>query len=175
MKHSRLVFILGLIVAAAVARILPHPWNFTPVGAIALFAGAHLRSRRLAYAVPLAAMLVSDLVIGLHPLMPVVYACFALTVGIGRLLRGRRTPLPVAGATLASSVLFFVVTNFGVWALGGWYPLNLPGLIACYVAGIPYFRNTLLSDALYTAVLFGGLALAERAFPSLREVSARNA
>lgn len=175
MKHSRLAFILGLIVAAAVARILPHPWNFTPVGAVALFAGAHLRSRRLAYAVPLAAMLASDLVIGLHALMPVVYACFALTVGIGGVLRGRRTLLPIAGATLASSVLFFVVTNFAVWALGGWYPLSLSGLIACYVAGIPYFRNTLLGDALYAAVLFGGVALAERAFPSLREVAARNA
>ncbi len=175
MNSSRLAFILGLIVAAAVARILPHPWNFTPVGAVALFAGAHLRSRRLAYAVPLAAMLVSDLVIGLHPLMPVVYACFALTVGIGGFIRDRRTPLPVAGATLASSVLFFVITNFAVWALGSWYPLNLSGLITCYIAGIPYFRNTLLGDALSSAVLFGGMALAEKTFPSLREAPAPNA
>ena len=175
MNSSRSAFILGLIVAAAVTRILPHPWNFTPVGAVALFAGAHLRSRRRAYVVPLAAMLMSDLVIGLHPLMPVVYACFALTVGIGGVLRGRRTLLPIAGATLASSVLFFVVTNLAVWAVGGWYPLNLSGLLACYVAGIPYFRNTLLGDALYSALLFGGMAFAERAFPSLREVPARNA
>ena len=89
-------------------------------------------------------------------------------VGIGFLLRDRRTPLQIAGASLAGSVLFFVVTNFGVWMLGSLYPKTLEGLVACYVAAIPFFHNTLLGDAFFTAVLFGGFVLAQRRFPVLR-------
>lgn len=171
MNDSRKALVLGLIALTAIVRIAPHPLNFTPAGALALFAGAHLRDRRLAYMAPLVAMLLGDLVIGFHPMMPVVYACFAAAVGIGELLRAHRKKfLPVAGAALAASVLFFVVTNFAWWVFGGAYPKDLAGLAACYAAGIPYFRNTLLGDALYTAALFGGMALAERRFPVLLEV-----
>lgn len=77
--------------------------------------------------------------------------------------------MPIAGAALASSVLFFVLTNFGVWALGSWYPKTWEGLVACYVGAIPFFYNTLVGDAVYTTVLFGGLALAEKGLPALRE------
>jgi hypothetical protein len=115
-----------------------------------------------AFAVPLGALLASDLSLGFHDQMPAVYLAFGLTVGLGRMLRPRRRVAPVALATLAASLLFFVLTNFGVWATGSLYPTTFEGLLACYVAAVPFFRNTLLGDVLYSAALFGGLALLER-------------
>jgi uncharacterized membrane protein len=164
----RWIVIVGLIAAAAATRLLPHPPNVTPMAAMALFGGAHLADRRLAFLVPLGAMLASDLVLGLHALLPVVYGAFALIVWIGTRLAGRITPVRVAAATLAGSVLFFVVTNFGVWALGGLYPRTAAGLVAAYVAAIPFFRNTLLGDAAYALLLFGGYALLERTLAAHR-------
>lgn len=178
MHRIRLVVLVAMILAAAASRLIPHPPNFTPIGAMALFGGACFASKRVAFLVPLAAMLVSDLAIGLlrgdlslgfHRLIPVVYGSFALIVCLGFLLRRRRSLVPVAGAALASSVLFFVLTNFGVWALGSWYPKTWDGLVACYVAAIPFFHNTFLGDVGYVSVLFGGLALAEKGWPVLRE------
>jgi len=178
MYQLRFLVLVGMILAAAATRLIPHPPNFAPIGAMALFGGACFANRRAAFLVPLAAMLLSDLAIGLlsgnlylglHRLIPVVYGSFALTVCLGFWLRTRRTAVPIAGATLTSSVLFFVLTNFGVWALGSFYPKTWDGLVACYVAAIPFFHNTLLGDAVYTAVLFGSLALAEKGLPALRE------
>ena len=169
MQRPRLYLVVVMILAAAASRLIPHPPNFTPIGAMALFGGAYFADRRLAFLVPLAAMFLSDIFIGLHSLMPVVYACFAAIVCMGFWLRGGRRALPIAGAALASSVFFFMATNFGMWALGSWYPKTLPGLVACYVAGIPWFQHTLLGDMFYTAALFGGFWLAERYFPALAE------
>jgi hypothetical protein len=156
-----------MIAFAALARLVPHPPNFTPIGAMALFGGACLADRRLALAVPLAAMFLSDLFIGLHVLIPVVYGSFALNVLLGRWLRSRRTLVTTAAVTLIGSVQFFVVTNFACWLL--WYPHTVEGLVTCYVAAIPFFQNTLLGDAVFVTTLFGGLAVAERGFPVLRE------
>jgi hypothetical protein len=136
---------------------------------MALFSGAYFEDRRWAFLAPLLALLLSDLVLGLYGLAPVVYASFCLIVCVGFWLRTRRRALPVAGATLAGSTLFFVLTNLGVWAAGTLYPRTLEGLIACYVAAIPFFHNTLVGDAFYSTVLFGSFFLAERSFPSLRE------
>lgn len=178
MYRLRFLVLVGMVLGAAACRLIPHPPNFTPLGAMALFGGACFADRRTAFLVPLLAMFLSDLAIGglsgslsvgLHRLIPVVYGSFALIVCLGFWLRGRRKPLPIAGATLAGSVLFFVVTNFGVWALGSWYPKTWEGLVACYVAAIPFFYNTLLGDAVYATVLFGGLALAEKGLLALRE------
>ena len=170
----RIVVLLLIIVAAAALRIAPHPWNFAPVGAMALFSGAMLRDRRLAFGFPLAAMFLSDVVIGFHALMPVVYASFLLSVGIGSWLAPSRSLPRIAGATLAGAVQFFLVTNFAVWLVPGVgsYPKTPAGLLACYVAGLPYFWNTLASDAFYVAILFGGFALAEQQIPVLRETTA---
>lgn len=162
MPRLRLVAVIGVILAAAASRLIPHPPNLTPIAAMALFGGAHFADRRLAFLIPLAAMFLSDLVVGLHRLLPVVYASFALIVCIGFWLRPRMSALRVAGAALAGSVAFFVLTNFGVWAWGSFYPKTLDGLVAAYVAGIPFFRNTLLGDVAYTALLFGGFALLQR-------------
>ena len=101
--------------------------------------------------------------------MPIVYISFALIVCMGLWLRQRRTLLPIAGATLASSILFYITTNFAVWAFGSLYPKTLTGLLACYVAAIPFFQNTALGDAVFAAVLFGSFSLAERYLAPLRE------
>lgn len=160
--------VASLILAAAASRLLPHPANVTPIAAMALFGGARLPDRRLSFAVPLAAMFLSDLVIGFHIQQPVVYGLILLFVAIGRTLRARTGALPVAAATLGASILFFAGTNLGVWLFQALYPRTAAGLLECFAAALPFFRNTLLGDALYAAVLFGGLALAERRFPALR-------
>ena len=158
-----------LILIAAALRIAPHPWNFTPVGAMAIFSGAILRDRRLAFLLPLLTLFAGDIFIGFHKLMPIVYASFLISVAIGLLLRSRRTIGRISLATLAGAIQFFLVTNFAVWAFSVTYPHTRVGLLACYVAGIPFFWSTLAGDAFYAILLFGGFALAERLVPNLRE------
>ncbi|HVO32570.1 MAG TPA: DUF6580 family putative transport protein [Elusimicrobiota bacterium] len=159
-----------LIFGAALLRIVPHPWNVSPVAAMALFAGSLYRRSWLAFLVPVAALLASDAVLGFYREMPIVYASFAAIVLIGRLVQ-RTQPLSIAGGAIAGSVLFFVVTNFEVWLFDGLYPHTASGLGTCYIAAIPFFRNTLLGDLAYAASFFGLFAAAEGLFPSLREPS----
>jgi len=165
----RTIVILSMIALAAALRIAPHPWNFTPVGAMALFSGAVLKDRRLAFLFLLLALFAGDIFVGFHKLMPIVYASFLINVALGYWIQDRRTAVRISGITLLGAIQFFVTTNFAVWALGSTYPKSPAGLVACYVAAIPFFWNTLAGDALYAALLFGGLALAERMFPALRE------
>jgi hypothetical protein len=174
--NKRLLTLSVIVLSAAVARVLPHPPNVTPIAAMALFGGAYLSNRKLAFLLPLSAMFLSDLglwALGQVPLLGQqsvwVYGSFSLTVCLGFLLRQHRRVLPIAGATLCGALLFYLVTNFGVWATGALYPRTVAGLVACYAAAIPFFRNMLLSDACYVALLFGGFALAERRFLFLRE------
>jgi hypothetical protein len=157
---------LALVIAGIVLRVLPHPWNFAPIGAIALFAGARFERRSFAIAIPLVAMLIGDAFIGFHSLMPVIYATYALIAVIGMLLRDRRASIPaVGGCALLSATIFYIVTNFAVWAMGTTYAKSVAGLMACYIAAIPFFGNTLASDLLYSALFFGIFALSERTFP----------
>jgi hypothetical protein len=149
---SFLVAVL-LIAFAALSRFVPHPANFTPIAAMALFGGVYF-DKRYAFVIPMAAMLVSDYFLGFHNVLPYVYGSFVLTGLIGIWLKGHKSVGWIVGASLSSSVLFFVITNFGVWMTGG-YPQNSAGLVECYVAAIPFFRNTLLGDLLYVGVLFG--------------------
>jgi hypothetical protein len=159
----RFALSLLLVLLGVVFRVAPHPLNFAPVGAIALFAGATFENRRSAFLVPLVTMFIGDLFIGLHSLMPVIYATYALIVILGMALRSRRrSALAVGGAAFASATIFFVITNFAVWLTGETYPLTPGGLAACYVAAIPFFDRTLASDLLFSACLFGAFALAER-------------
>jgi len=176
-KHAllyRTLLALSMVILAAVLRIAPHPWNFTPVGAMALFSGAVLKDRRLAFAVPLLALFAGDLFLGFYKIqmMFVVYASFLLSVAIGLCLRRRRTIGPISLATLLGAVQFFVITDFALWVFSSTYPHTREGLIACYVAAIPFFFNMLAGDVLYAALLFGGFALAERTFPAFREHAA---
>ena len=174
-NHARLAAILSAIVLAAALRLVPHPPNFTPIGAMALFGGAYLGRQWLALAAPLGALLLSDLVLGFHGGMPFVYGSVALIALIGWAVARQKTPLAIAGAALASSVLFFAVTNFGVWLTSGMYPATLSGLAACYVAAIPFFQNTLAGDLFFSALLFGGFALLEMRVPLLRAPELRTA
>lgn len=169
MLKPRFLALISIILLAAASRLIPHPPNVTPLTAVALFGGAYFSDRRLAFLVPLTALFLSDLILGFYHHMEVVYLSFALIVAIGLWLQKHRTVFPIACAALASSVLFFVLTNFGVWAFDALYPKTLEGLMACYVAAIPFFRNTLLGDLSYTVVLFGGFALLERRIPVLRD------
>lgn len=167
-NHARLLAILSAIFVAAVLRLVPHPPNFTPIGAMALFGGAYFGRRALAFAAPLAALLLSDAIIGFHSGMAFVYASVALIVLIGWAVQTRMTPFRIGAAAVLSSLLFFIVTNFGVWLSGGMYPQTLAGLMACFVAAIPFFQNTLAGDLVFAALLFGGFALVERRVPMLR-------
>ena len=167
----RTLLALALIALAAALRMAPHPWNFTPVGAMALFSGAVLKDRRLAFIFPLVALFAGDVFIGFHKLLPIVYASFLVNVAIGLWLRDRRTVARITLATLLGAIQFFIVTNFAVWQFLSGFPHTASGLAACYIAGIPFFWNTLAGDAVYAALLFGGYALAERLLPVLRPLS----
>jgi hypothetical protein len=145
-----------LIILAAMSRFLPHPYNFTPIGALGLFAGAHA-DKRWAWLIAPAALLLSDLFIGLYNpvVMAGVYAGFAAGGWLGRRYLGQgRTAPRIAGTAAAHAVLFFVVSNLGVW-LAGFYPRTVEGLVQCYVMAIPFFGSTLLGDLFYAVVLFG--------------------
>ena len=183
----RTAALAGFILVAAFSRLVPHPPNFAPITAIALFGAAHFDRRWKAFLVPITAMLLSDLGLellyrlgispawGLHPWMAVVYGTFALIVVLGLWLHNRVSVISVGCAVLTSSILFFVVTNFAVWAISPeapfprGFPKTFSGLIECYTLGLAWFHWTLLGDAVYSTVLFGGFALAQRALPELRE------
>src|SRR3984893_2765821 len=167
----RTLLALALIALAAALRVAPHPWNFTPVGAMALFSGAVFKDRRLAFIFPLVALFAGDIFIGFHKLLPIVYASFLVSVAIGLWLRDRRTAARITLAMLLGAIQFFIVTNFAVWQFLSGYPHTGTGLVACYMAGIPFFWNTLAGDAFYVALLFGSYAFAERMLPALRPVS----
>lgn len=169
--NARNLLLAALVGLATIARVLPHPWNFAPVGAIALFDGATFSSRRAAFIVPLLSLFVGDIFIGFHFLMPVVYASFLVSVLIGFWLRRGHNVPKIAAATFTGALQFFAITNFAMWASGLTYPKTFAGLAACYIAGIPFFWNTLAGDALYATLLFGSLAIAEHKFPVLRESS----
>ena len=167
MKIHRSIVIAAMIIVAAVASLIPHSPNFTPLAAIALFAGAQLQ-RRTAFALAIGALLVRDLVLGMHVLMPAVYACYAFNVFLGSYLKEEQSPARIVGASIIGSVIFFIVTNFGSWAAFDTFPKTADGLLACYVAGIPYFRNTVVSDLIYSLAMFGLFACAQARIPSLR-------
>jgi hypothetical protein len=169
MQKNQLIVITAVIFIAALSRLFPHPPNVAPIAAIALFGGAQLADRRLAFLIPLAAMLVSDIMIGFHPGMFVVYLGMICVTAIGFLLRKNRTVLKVAAATLASSLVFFAVTNFVLLHNAHQlYPYTVDGMITSYVAALPFLRNTLLGDLFFAGLLFGGYALLQKRIPSLR-------
>ncbi len=158
-KYLPLIIALCLIAFGVTMRILPHPANFAPIAAISIFGGSVL-PRRVAIWIPLAAMIFSDAIIGFYSIMPVIWACYLLiALASSRWLRPARFTRG-AVLTVSSSMFFFVVTNFAVWVWGGMYAHTWHGIVSCYTLALPFFRNTFLSDAIYTTAFFGIYALA---------------
>jgi hypothetical protein len=151
-----------IVLAAALSRLIPHPVNFAPIAAMALAGGVYL-DKRSAMIIPLAALIISDLFIGFHNTILFVYGSFALIGLMGLWLKSHKKPLPVLCTALSSSIIFFVITNFGVWLTGGgwFYPKTWQGLVECYTLAIPFLRNTIAGDLVYTVVLFGLFETAE--------------
>ncbi|MEM8526453.1 MAG: DUF6580 family putative transport protein [Bacteroidota bacterium] len=184
-KNLRLGVISAIIIVAALSRLLfvMIP-NFSPIGAIALFGAAYFSKKYLAFLIPLAAMWMSDLIINnmVYPrLFPEyydgafawgvswwVYGAFALTVVVGFLLLKKVSFKNVALASITTAIAFFLITNFGVWASGMMYPKTASGLLLCYGAAIPFFWNTLLSNLIFAAVLFGGYELLKQRYSVLQ-------
>lgn len=181
MLNPRLGTLVAMLVMAAATRLLPHPPNLTAMTALALFGGAFFTDKRLAFALPLAVLLITDIVLGVvwnwssmavEPHMEVQYIAFAMIVGLGLTLRQNHGVVRTGVTAVLASLLFFVVSNLGTWAFQSIYPKTFDGLVACYVAAIPFWRNTLAGDLLYTAILFGGFHLLERNFVGLRAQAA---
>ena len=164
------LILTGMIFIAAFVRLIPHPPYFVPVAAIALFGGAYFTKRLVAFLIPLAAMLITDLILGFHSTMWAVYLSFVIIVGIGMLMIKQKKVSNIFLASVSASVLFFVVTNFAVWVSGIYYPKDLSGLAASYTAAIPFFHYTLLGDLFFVALMFGSYELAKAKYPQLVKV-----
>ena len=158
-KNQLLIIVFMLV--AVLFRLLPHLPNFTPVTAIALFGGLYLTNKSLAYLAPLFIMTLSDLFLGFHSISIVVYAAFLFVSFIGT-----QTKKPSVFTILLSSISFFVITNFGVWLMGG-YPKTWTGLIECYTLAIPFFRNSLLGDFFYSGVMILGFNFVQKRYLQL--------
>ena len=171
MNKPRTLLLIAMVLAAAASRLIPHPPNFAPITALALFSGAHFSRKWLAFVIPLSALLLSDVVLGFYRQMWIVYGSFCLIANIGLLLRRRTNPYTVAGASLGSSLLFFFLTNLGVWIFGSLYPKTLEGLVTCFVAALPFLQNTILGDGFYAILLFGALRIVETKWPVIREAA----
>ncbi len=143
---------IGLVIIGILTRFIPHLPNFSPLVGIALFSGAYLRKQ--AYFIPLAIYIISDIIIGLHSTIIFTWGSILLIYGLGRKLRDHKTVGGIAFYTLLSSIIFFLITNFGVWLLG-WYTYTFKGLIKCYILAIPFFRMSLLANFIYVSILFG--------------------
>ncbi len=154
LKVHKVVSYLAIILLAVVARLIPHPPNFAPIGGLALFSGANFKNK-IALLIPLTTMFISDIFLGFHKTIPYVYVSFIIIALIGGLIKNNKWQSLVL-ASLTSSVLFFLITNFGVWATGVMYQKNINGLTQSYVMGLPFFRNTILSDLFYSFSFFYG-------------------
>ncbi len=183
MKKGNWIFVFTLIVMASLTRLLPHPPNFTAIGAMALFGGAALSGKVLKTVLPLIALFISDVIINntLYSSLNEGFTFFYtgafwtyLSIGLIAIsapyLVKKLSASNVLKGSVLASLLFFIVSNFGVWISGTLYPLNAGGLISTYTAAIPFFANTLISNVLFSALLFGGFYLVDLKFPKLAEI-----
>lgn len=169
-RHSNLIIILAVIVLAALIRLLPHPYNFTPIGALALFSGSLIRKKNIALlALPFGGLIMSDAIMeyikpgtGFYPGIASVYGSFLLIFILGFFLQSNRSIARVAGFSILSSIVFYLVTNFAFWYGGTLYPLNFSGIMESYYMAIPFFRNGLLGDLLFNGFFFGSYYLLSR-------------
>jgi hypothetical protein len=164
-KQMKLITVIGLIALAIISRFVYHIPNISPIMAISLFAGAYIDDKRFAFGIPLLSMFLSDLFIGFHPAMIAVYGSLVLVVAFGILLKNRVSVKNTILSAISGSVVFFVLTNFASWLIDPMYmPLSIESIVRCYNLAIPFFRNSLIGDMVFTGVLFGAYQLAERGF-----------
>ena len=157
-KNKRLVFLTLFIVIAALMRLIPHPPNFVPITAIAIFAGIKINNIKYAYFVPISVMLISDMFIGFYSISIFVYLAFILITTYSFMAKSYRIK-----NILLSSLMFFIITNFGVWLLGG-YTYSVEGLILCYTMAIPFFANSILADLFFSGILYFGFKKVEKKY-----------
>lgn len=162
-KILEIVIAITFVLIGVGLRLLPHPPNFAPIAAIALFGGVYL-SRKTAFVLLMAIMVISDIFLGGYyfiPLMISVYGCFLLFIVLGSWLKKHKKWYNIGGSAILSAVLFFIITNFTVWAFTPWYAKTLSGIIQCYIMAIPFFKNTLLGNLFYVTAFFGAYEIAE--------------
>ncbi|HAC15378.1 MAG TPA: hypothetical protein DCE78_05465 [Bacteroidetes bacterium] len=169
MFNSRNLVLIGIVLIVAMLRFLPHPPNFVPIAALAMFGGAYFSNKGMALLIPMGIMLATDALIGFHDTMWVVYLSFMAMVGIGMLVGKKVGFASVTAGALTGSILFYLTTNFAVWAMGSgvFYPLNFEGLMMSYTAAIPFFHYSIAGDLFYSAILFGGFEYAQKRVPAL--------
>lgn len=144
----------GIVLFTVMMRFLPHIPNFVPITALALFAGSYFK-KPWAYILPVIVMVATDVFLGFHSTMFFVYVSLLLAVVIGQIIKKGRSPLSIMLGTLSGSLLFFLITNFGVWLTTNWYTSDFAGLIKCYEMAIPFFRNSFAGDIFYVTIFFG--------------------
>lgn len=187
-NRTGVIVLSGVVLTAALSRVIPHGWNFTPVGAMALFGSAYYASRWMAFLIPLAALWLSDLVLNntihaaytegfslFHPSMIGVYMAFAAVTLVGLFLLRKVRVSSILLAAVAGAVAFWLIVDFAAWMWDPFYetlyPRNVAGLLACYAAGFPFFLKMLLSNLIYSVVLFGVFEMLRRRVPALVPVS----
>lgn len=174
------VYAIGFILIAAMSRLLPHPPNFTPIGAMALLGGAYLGRKYMKFILPIAALFLSDFILNNTIMrewyaetagivfftrsMITVYISFAIMILFGSYILRKRNIKNIAIGTIGVSIIFFLITNFGVWVGSGMYPKNLSGLIACFAAAMPFFLNTILGNVFFVLLGFGLMQILEKKF-----------
>jgi len=170
-NNTRLLIISLIIIGLGLLNIffstIP---NLSPIAAMALFGGVYLKNRKIALLVPILALFISDLFLGFHSSMWAVYGSFILVVILGTLIK-KVNFINIFSAAIASSLLFFIITNFAVWTQGSFYPMSFSGLVECYTMGIPFLKNTIIGDLLFSGVIFGGFTIAQTQFSVLKEIT----
>ena len=165
--NIKILLIISVIFLVSLTRIFPHPPNFTPILALAIFGGAYLPNRITAISLPIISMFISDLIIGFHSQIFSIYATIILLSILGHLMKTKNFKnFAITGFT--GSLIFFIITNFSVWLGGSLYPLTIDGIIQCYIMAIPFFHNTLISTMLFLTILFFGYTFAEKKISNLK-------
>lgn len=180
--NKRLLVLSGLILAAAISRLIPHPYNFAPIGAMSLFGAAYFSDKKLSFILPFVAMFISDLLINnilyasyyqgftiFTPGFLWVYGAIAAIVIAGIFILKKVSVSRILVGSLSASIIFFVISNFGVWLSDPDYPLTISGLLLCYEMAIPFFQNTIAGDLVYSGVLFGSFEFAKTKIPELKK------
>lgn len=160
--------VFGIVPLLILTRFLPHPDNFSPFAAAFLFSGAYLGKKWYAYILPLAALFFTDMYLGLYPSIGFTYLAYILTVIIGQKVSNKRSISMVGLGALMASITFFIVSNLGVWAIDGMYTRDFSGLVQCFTMALPFFKNTLLGNIIYSGVLFSLYELAKSNLPALQ-------